>query len=75
MARWPSVGDVGIQRRHLEGWIFRAELFFEMNQLTEMEKMIAAGVSFEDEALAWFRWVDAQTSLASWTELKRQLLG
>ena len=30
-----------------EGWIFRAELYFEMNQLMEMERLMAAGVSFE----------------------------
>ena len=35
-----------------EGWIFRAELYFEMNQLTELEKLMATRVSFEDEALA-----------------------
>ena len=35
-----------------KGWIFRAELFFEMNHLSEMEKMMATGVSFEDEMLA-----------------------
>ena len=37
---------------NLEGWIFRAELFFEMNHLTEMEKMMAAEVTVEVEALA-----------------------
>ena len=58
-----------------EGWIFRAELFFEMNQLTKMEKMMVAGVSFEDKALAWYRWVDARTPFTSWNGLKRQILG
>ena len=38
-----------------EGWIFRAELFFEMNRLTEGEKLPVAGVSFEEKALAWYR--------------------
>ena len=59
---------------NLEGWIFRAELFFEINRLTEAERMMAAGVSFEEEALAWFRWVDARTPFTSWADLKRQLL-
>ena len=57
-----------------EGWIFRAELFFEINRLTEAERMMAVGVSFEEEALAWFRWVDARTPLTNWNDLKRQLL-
>ena len=42
-----------------KGWIFRAELYFEINQLTELEKLMAARMSFEDEALACFRWIDA----------------
>ena len=53
-------------RESLEGWIFWVELFFEMNRLFEMEKLMAAGVSFEDEALAWYRWTDARTLFTSW---------
>ena len=57
-----------------EGWIFQAELFFEMNHLIEAKKMMAAEVSFEDEALAWYSWVDAQTPFSSRNGLKRQIL-
>ena len=71
--------------RHLEmpvfngecpkGWIFKAKHFCEMHRLSEMEKLMATGVSFEDEALAWYRWTDASTPFMSWEGLKRQLWG
>ncbi|CAA6669318.1 unnamed protein product [Spirodela intermedia] len=35
---------------------------------------MAAGVSFEDKALIWFRWTDSRRPFASWKELKTQLL-
>ena len=49
-----------------DGWIFRAELFFEMNQLSKTEKIMVARVSFEEKALAWYCWVDARTSGSFW---------
>ena len=36
-------------------WIFRAERYFSINRLTEMEKLEAAGVCFEGVAQAWLR--------------------
>lgn len=42
-----------------DGWIFRAERFFSMSRLSEVEKLESAVVSLDREALAWFsvgRW-------------------
>ena len=37
-----------------EGWIFRVERFFTTHRITKEEKMTAATISFDGEALAWF---------------------
>ena len=34
-----------------DGWLFQAERYFNMNRLSENEKMAVAGVSFEGDAL------------------------
>lgn len=57
-----------------EGWLFHVELYFEMNRLLEAKRLMAAGVSFEGEALAWFRWTDARFPFGDLSKLKRQLL-
>ena len=46
-----------------KGWVFRAEKFSSIHRLTEMESLDVATLSFDDEALAWFQWVDQRRSL------------
>lgn len=36
-------------------WIYRAERYFEINQIPEDEKVLAASVCFEGKALNWFQ--------------------
>lgn len=38
------------------GWIFKAERYFSINQIGEDEMMEATVVCLEGEALAWFQW-------------------
>lgn len=38
--------------------------------MTEAEKLGAAVVSLEGEALAWFQWEDMRRRIRSWDELK-----
>ena len=57
-----------------EGWVFRADKFFSVHQLTEMEKLDMATLSFDGEALSWFQWEDRRRSLSSWANLKSRLL-
>ena len=38
------------------GWVFRAEGFFDVNLMPENEKLEAAILSMEGEAIAWFQW-------------------
>lgn len=37
-------------------WIFRVERYFGVNKMTEEEKMDAAVVCLDGEALVWFKW-------------------
>lgn len=39
-----------------DGWILRAKRYFKFHRLTEDERMEAAVVAFEGEALLWFQW-------------------
>lgn len=36
-------------------WIFRAERYFIVNQLSEIEKLETATLCFEEGALAWYQ--------------------
>ena len=38
-----------------DGWVLRAERFFNMNRLNEAEKMDAAMINLDGDALAWFQ--------------------
>ena len=57
-----------------EGWVFRAERYFHLNHLTKEEKLMAAVVCLDEDALSWFSWVESRSTFTSWTELKSQLL-
>lgn len=49
----------------LDGWIFRAERYFNMNHLRNWERVEAAAICFEGETLAWFQWEDSRQSVTS----------
>ena len=42
--------------------MFRAERFFHLNQLTE-EKLMAAVVCLDGDALSWYSWVKSRLLL------------
>ena len=58
-----EVRDAGFEGWNLEGWIFQVELYFHDNHLTEIEKLAAAAINLEGEALAWFQWEDGRRSM------------
>ena len=43
---------------NLEGWIFRAEHYFAICRLREVDKLEAAVNSLDRKSLAWFQWAD-----------------
>ncbi|XP_022137369.1 uncharacterized protein LOC111008840 [Momordica charantia] len=57
----------------LEAWIFRAERYFEIQKLTDEEKMIVAIISFDGIALAWYRYTDNREKHQDWNDLKGRL--
>lgn len=36
-----------------DGWLYHAERYFEVNGLTEKEKLSVVGVSLDGKALSW----------------------
>lgn len=57
-----------------DGWIFRAERYFSINQMVEEEKLEATTMCLEGEALAWFQWEKKRRKLQSWEDLKLLIL-
>ncbi|XP_052196517.1 uncharacterized protein LOC127803919 [Diospyros lotus] len=57
-----------------DGWVFRAERYFAVNQLSDAEKLDSATLCFEGVALAWFQWEQRRQRVRSWEELKAMLV-
>ena len=56
-----------------ESWVYRAEHFFEMNNLPENEKIRVAVVSFGQEEVDWYRWTHNRKKVESWEDLKGRM--
>ena len=57
-----------------DGWILKAEHFFHFNQFSNEEKMEAAVISFEGDALLWYQWESKKHTMVLWEEMKILLL-
>nr|ACY01928.1 hypothetical protein [Beta vulgaris] len=57
-----------------DGWIIRAERFFQFYRLTEDEKVEAAVVSLDGEALLWYQWENRRRPIHRWSEMRWMLL-
>lgn len=57
-----------------DGWILRAERYFSFYRLGEDEKLEAAVVSLDGDALLWYQWEHQRRPLRRWEELKGMLL-
>nr|GFA91710.1 ankyrin repeat-containing protein [Tanacetum cinerariifolium] len=55
------------------GWIYRVERYFEVQGVIRRERLLAATLCLEGEALAWYRWYEQQP-FESWDHLKEELL-
>lgn len=49
-----------------DGWILRAERYFTFYQLTGEEKLEAAVVGFEGDALIWYQWEHRRRPIRRW---------
>ncbi|XP_057251720.1 uncharacterized protein LOC104883522 isoform X2 [Beta vulgaris subsp. vulgaris] len=57
-----------------DGWILRAERFFQFYRLTEEEKIEAAVVSLDGDALLWYQWENRRRPISRWPDMKWMLL-
>lgn len=57
-----------------EGWVFKAERYFNLTQISEAEKMEAAAICFDGEALSWYQWQQRRRKVSNWEELKGLVL-
>ena len=55
-------------------WLLKAESFFDIHKFSEAERLEAAVVAFEGDALLWYQWEHKQRAILSWAELRRLLL-
>lgn len=53
-----------------EGWFYRAELYFSMNEYFEEEKLRIIGLYFEGRAFKWFKWYNDNEPFQNWDEFK-----
>lgn len=55
-------------------WISKIERYFQVNSLTELEKLITAGVGMEGDALHWLQWHEKHQPFAGWEVFKWEVL-
>ncbi|KAL0539505.1 hypothetical protein IC582_023720 [Cucumis melo] len=56
-----------------ETWIYRAEHYFDINELMDEEKVKVAVVSFGPDEVNWFRWSNNRKKVKTWEDLKRRM--
>lgn len=57
-----------------DGWVSKAERYFDVYQMPEREKLGAAILGLEGDALAWFQWENKRRIVTNWRTLRRLLL-
>ncbi|XP_023760992.1 uncharacterized protein LOC111909400 [Lactuca sativa] len=57
-----------------EDWILRAEHHFDLNHLTNEERLEAAAIAFEGDAIRWFQWESKRSPMIEWEDMKLKLL-
>ncbi|KAL0549733.1 hypothetical protein IC582_014220 [Cucumis melo] len=55
-------------------WLFRANRYFQIHELTNLEKMTMATISFKGPALNWYREQEERDKFKNWLDLKERLL-
>lgn len=57
-----------------DNWMFRADRYFQIHKLSEIEKLTVAVISFEGVALNWYRAKEEREPFKDWRDLKLRLL-
>lgn len=56
---------------HPDSWVYRAEHYFEIHELTNEEKIKVAIISFDHDSVDWYRWSNNRKPIWTWEELKK----
>ncbi|XP_038891356.1 uncharacterized protein LOC120080793 isoform X1 [Benincasa hispida] len=56
-----------------ESWVYRAEHYLEIHELSDQEKVKVAVISFGPDEVDWFRWSHNWRPISTWEELKRRM--
>lgn len=57
-----------------DGWLLRAERYFSFYRLTNEEKLEAAVVGFDGDALLWYQWEHRRRPIRSWEDMRSLIL-
>lgn len=57
-----------------DGWLSRADRYFQIHRLMDSEKMTVAVISLDGVALDWYRAQEERDSFSDWKNLKNRLL-
>lgn len=47
-------------------WILKVERYFTLHRLANEEKLEAAVIGFEEDALLWYRWENKKKAIVLW---------
>lgn len=53
-----------------ESWVLRIGQYFELGNLSELEKLQAVRICFNNEALMWYRWEMDHNPFLNWEQMK-----
>lgn len=57
-----------------DGWVLKSEKYFTVCRLSEHEKVDAAVVAMEGDALKWYQWENGRNPVSSWLDFKARIL-
>lgn len=57
-----------------ESWVMRIEQYFELEELTEAEKLRSVRMCFLGEALVWYCWERERHPFTTWEQMKERVL-
>ncbi|KAA0055700.1 Ty3/gypsy retrotransposon protein [Cucumis melo var. makuwa] len=57
-----------------DSWLFRADRYFKIHNLTDSERLTVAVISFDGPALDWYRSQEEREAFTGWDDLKLKML-
>ncbi|KAA0045216.1 Ty3/gypsy retrotransposon protein [Cucumis melo var. makuwa] len=57
-----------------DSWLFRADRYFKIHNLTDSERLTVAVISFDGLALDWYRSQEEREAFTGWDDLKLKML-